>query len=157
MVANPPNVRALSQRNGLVYAATDNFGDGYAIGTSSDEGTTWRGLMAYSDVKAINPCIKAQCQDSCGVQVGLSLWPAEVCSADAPTSTGTAGSGGTTGSAGQGGIGAGGSSGTGGAGGTTPPAKKSGCSVVGASDSTALLLSLPLILLAAAMRRRSIP
>ena len=152
MVANPPNVRALSQRNGLVYAATDNFGDGYAIGTSSDEGTTWQGLMSYSDVLAINPCIKAQCQDSCSVQVGLSLWTADVCSADAPTSTGTAGSGGTTGAAGQGGGGAGGISGTG-AGGTTPPARKSGCSVAGEAGMGAVPNSIFLLLAVAGCRR----
>jgi len=80
----PPSIRALSQRNGTVYAATDNFGDGYALGTSVDEGTTWRALMSYADVKAINPCLKAQCQATCEAEVMLDLWPAEVCSADPP-------------------------------------------------------------------------
>jgi hypothetical protein len=164
MVANPPNVRALSQRNGLVYAATDNFGDGYAIGTSSDEGTTWQGLMSYSDVKAINPCIKAQCQDSCAVQVCLSLWTADVCSADVPTSTGTAGSGGATGGAGRGGGGGGaggggaaGSSGSGGTGGSQLPVKKGGCSVAGGravGRSANGSIATPLILLAMLLRRR---
>ena len=65
----PPSIRALSQRDGTVYAATDNFGDGYALGTSADEGTTWRPLMPYADVKAINPCLKAQCQATCQAEV----------------------------------------------------------------------------------------
>jgi hypothetical protein len=108
--------------------------------------------MSYSDVLAINPCIKAQCQDSCSVQVGLSLWTADVCSADAPTSTGTAGSGGTTGAAGQGGGGAGGISGTG-AGGTTPPARKSGCSVAGEAGMGAVPNSIFLLLAVAGCRR----
>jgi hypothetical protein len=116
-VPGSPSIRALSQRNGTVYAATDNFGDGYALGTSVDEGTTWRGTMSYADVKAINPCLKAQCQASCEAEVMLSLWPAEVCSADAPPgSTGTGGgAGGTMGGGGVGG---------GGAGGPPPPQRK---------------------------------
>ena len=68
-VPRPPSIRALSQRNGTVYAATDNFGDGYALGTSVDEGTTWRAMMSYADVKAINPCLKAQCQATCDAEV----------------------------------------------------------------------------------------
>src|SRR5207247_9863275 len=90
-IRNAPGIRALSQRGGLVYAAADNFGDGYAIGTSSDEGTTWQALMTFADVNAINPCLKAACQDVCAAEVGLSLWTADVCAADPPGSAGTDG------------------------------------------------------------------
>ena len=31
MIPNPPGIRALSQRGGLVYGAANNFCDGYAI------------------------------------------------------------------------------------------------------------------------------
>src|SRR6185503_6760505 len=118
-VARPPSIRALSQRNGVVYAATDNFGDGYALGTSADEGTTWTALMTYADVKAINPCLKTACQASCQTQVDLSLWPDTVCTAD-PPATGTGGGGGAGGTGGGGGAGGtmtggGGASGKGGA------------------------------------------
>ena len=74
MVPNPPAIRALSQRGGMVYGAADNFGDGYALGTSTDEGTTWQALMTYADVKAINPCLKAHCQTTCEAEVEVSLW-----------------------------------------------------------------------------------
>ena len=84
MVANPPAIRALSQRGGKVYGAADNFGDGYALGTSTDEGTTWQALMTYADVKAINPCLKAYCQTTCEAEVMVSLWTEDVCTADAP-------------------------------------------------------------------------
>jgi len=162
-VPHPPSIRALSERNGVVYAAADNFGDGYAIGTSADEGTTWTGLMNYGDVKAINPCIKAQCQVSCDTQVGLTLWPAEVCAADAPVSTGTAGSGGGVG--GTGGAGAGGTTGAGasgtagatigsGGGGGRPPSKGGGCSFAGADGPVAGLLLLA-ALLGLDVRRRT--
>ena len=164
MLANPPSLRALSQRNGLVYGAADNFGDGYAIGTSADEGTTWQALMSYADVKAINPCIKSQCQTSCDNQVMLSIWPAEVCSADAPVSTGTAGGGGATGGAGQGGGGgttASGSGGAGGTGGTPPPAKHGGgCNVAAGSSDAAwvvTLMSFVLVALSQRCRRRVTP
>ncbi|HVY37645.1 MAG TPA: hypothetical protein VHM31_06910, partial [Polyangia bacterium] len=91
MVARPPAIRALSQRGGLVYAAADNFGDGYAIGTSSDEGTTWQGLITYADVTAIAPCLKAACQAICDNEVSMGVWAADVCSADPPA--GAAGGG----------------------------------------------------------------
>src|SRR5262249_43261592 len=126
----PPAIRALSQRGGLVYGAADNFGDGYAIGTSADEGTTWQALMTFADVKAINPCLKTFCQDVCTMEVGLSLWSADVCSADAPVTTGTAGTGGGTG--GTGGTG-GASSGTGG---TTGSAGRGGTTGAGATGGT---------------------
>jgi len=165
MVPNPPSIRALSQRGGLVYGAADNFGDGYAIGTSGDEGTTWQALMTYDDVKAINPCLKSYCQDVCAMEVGLSLWPADVCSADPPVSTGTAGTGGTGGtgggnvgtggSSGTGGsVGTGGSSGTGGTGGTGKPSGHSGCAIAGTGtvDRGALVFLL-LLAIGIAMRQ----
>ena len=92
MVPNPPRIRALSQRGGVVYAATDNFGDGYALGTSNDEGTTWRGAMSYGQIQAIIPCLRgdAQCQASCEALAGQgttspgTIWEESVCSADPP-------------------------------------------------------------------------
>jgi hypothetical protein len=137
MIPNPPGIRALSQRNGLLYAAADNFGDGYAIGTSTDEGSTWKALMTFSDVKAINPCLKSYCQSICEMEVGLSLWTEDVCTADAPVGSGTAGSGGggagsggTAGSAGS--TGAAGA-GTGGTGGKPPSSGHNGCAMAGAA------------------------
>jgi MYXO-CTERM domain-containing protein len=92
MVPNPPRIRALSQRGGVVYAATDNFGDGYALGTSNDEGTTWHAAMSYGQIQAIIPCLRAdaQCQASCQALAGQGttspgmIWEATVCSADPP-------------------------------------------------------------------------
>jgi MYXO-CTERM domain-containing protein len=150
-VPNPPAIRALSERNGTVYAAADNFGDGYALGTSVDEGTTWRPLMAYADVKAINPCLKAKCQETCALEVSLSLWPAEVCAADPPVGPGAGGGGGTglggvSGAAGQGGAAA--------TGGSPPPRKKGGCDVAASTGGAAGWWGLALLLAAAGRRRR---
>jgi MYXO-CTERM domain-containing protein len=89
-VPNAPRIRALSQRGGVVYAATDNFGDGYALGASDDDGTTWRKVMSYDQIQAIVPCLRqdAQCQATCQALAGQGamspgmIWEANVCSAD---------------------------------------------------------------------------
>jgi hypothetical protein len=89
-VASPPHIRALSQRGGLVYAAADNFGDGYALGASTDEGTTWSPVMRYEQIQAILGCLRAdpQCQSTCQLLAGQGtsspamIWDAGVCSAN---------------------------------------------------------------------------
>jgi hypothetical protein len=146
-VAGGPKIRALSHRDGLLYAATENFGDGYALGVSSDEGTTWRGVMSYDQIPAIVACLRgnAQCQASCEGLAGLGpmspgmIWEEAVCTANPPpvTGSGGGGGGGTTGLAGGGGRAAGGSTGTGGSGrggsggstGGAPPRSNGGCDV----------------------------
>jgi MYXO-CTERM domain-containing protein len=89
-VAGPPAIRALSRRGDVVYAATDNFAVGYALGVSTDEGTTWRAGMAYDQVRAILGCVRddPQCQASCQALAGRgamppgTIWDAAVCSAN---------------------------------------------------------------------------
>ena len=81
-VFNPPHVRGLAERDGKVYAATDNARDGHAIAVSSDQGTTWSALMDYGQVRSIVPCLKVSCQDACVTEAFLGLWPASVCAAD---------------------------------------------------------------------------
>src|SRR6185503_8872344 len=126
-VSSQPRIRALAQRDGLVYAATENFADGYALGVSSDEGTSWRGVMSFDQIQAIVPCLRGnvQCQASCDGLAGLGLmspgmiWEQSVCTANPPVGSGNGGAGGTMGAAGTTGTsGAGGSrAGVGGSGG----------------------------------------
>jgi MYXO-CTERM domain-containing protein len=155
-VANPPHIRALSERAGAVYAATDNFSDGYAAGLSMDEGRTWEALVSYDAVRGILPCVKAACQASCAVQVQLNLWTAEVCSADVPSSS-TPGAGGRA----QGGAtasgGAGGGGGTGGAGGRPNAADAGGCacSVTAGPSSQGAAASIVAVLALALSTRHS--
>ena len=159
-VPNPPHVRALSERGGVVYAATDNFSDGYAAGLSMDEGRTWEALITYDAVRGILPCVKASCQDSCAVQVQLILWTEEVCAADVPVSS-TPGAGGT-GSGAQGGAGAGasasgGAQAAGGTGGSGRPATSGagGCACnVGTTSSGGAGAGLVTMLVLAFSRRR---
>jgi hypothetical protein len=95
-VANIPSIRGLSVRGNAVYAATDNFGNGYALGTSSDEGDTWTAVMSYGEIAGIISCLKSACQTTCEAEVALGLWSDATCSADLPGSTpdGGAGAGG---------------------------------------------------------------
>jgi hypothetical protein len=144
VIPGAPGVRALSVRGTMLYAATDNFGNGYAVGASTNEGDTWQALMSYSDVKGIIPCLKSACQVTCSAEVTAGLWTDAVCSADLP-----AGSGGAGGVAGAGtGGGGGASSGVGGHGGGGAPASSGGggCSAAGGGDD-----ALPLLWLSGAL------
>jgi hypothetical protein len=132
VVPGAPAMRALSVRGNVVYAAADNFGNGYALGSSMDEGDTWKAVMSYADVQAIIPCLKTACQMTCETEVTTGIWTDAVCSANLPPA-GTGGAGaGDTGAGGAGGASAGG------AGGHAPPASKgSGCSLAGDAGPTA--------------------
>ena len=82
-VANAPQLRGFSVRGDVVFAATDNFVDGYAIGASTDDGATWRPVLRYDQVQAIPACLRATCQTDCQTLAPL-LWTPDICSADAP-------------------------------------------------------------------------
>lgn len=96
-----PAVAALAQRAGVLYAATDNFADGYALGASTDQGTTWQAVVRFDQVGSIVACLQAnpQCQASCESLAGKGLaspgqiWDESVCTGAAPG--GAAGAGGT--------------------------------------------------------------
>jgi len=98
----PPHVRAMSTRGNQIYAATDNFSDGYALGVSTDDGMTWQSVMSYGQVAAILGCVKQACQALCATEVNVDLWDMSICSADPP---GSADGGATGGAAGGGGAG----------------------------------------------------
>jgi len=147
-LAKPPHVRAMSERAGTLFAATDNFSEGYAIGVSTDQGASWRPLLSYQDVHGILPCAKASCQETCASEVQLAVWPAEVCSADVPEASGVGGAGG-----GAAGV-PGGRGGAGGAGGSRPAdGGSSGCRA--SPEMTVAPLAPVLLLIALAWARRS--
>lgn len=107
-----PGVLALAQRDGLLYAAADNFADGYALGASSDEGTTWRSVVRFDQIASIMGCLQTnpQCQASCEALAGKGLgssgqiWDEAVCTAGAGGASGSGGAGAATGAAGAGGA-----------------------------------------------------
>jgi len=127
-----PGIFALAQRGGVLYAAADNFVDGFALGASSDEGATWQPVLRFDQVGSILACLQtnAQCQATCEALAGKGLgspgkiWEETVC-------TGAGGSSGTGGASGGGGIGAGsgGTTGSGGAAGSGGGSSGCGCTL----------------------------
>ncbi|HET6147071.1 MAG TPA: hypothetical protein VFH68_06025 [Polyangia bacterium] len=79
-----PTVRGLAQRAGRAYVATDNeMGiDGYALGVSDDEGTSWQPLMSYDQIQAISACARSICQSDCVLKANFGTWDESVCTAD---------------------------------------------------------------------------
>jgi len=74
-----PHIRALAERNRLVYVAADDAADGFALGVSADDGATFRPLLAYRDVTRIRSCVAAACLETCRAKAEMGLWPAAVC------------------------------------------------------------------------------
>jgi hypothetical protein len=69
-----PHLRALAERAGILYAATDNVVDGYAIGSSGDGGKTWTPLLHFEKLCGILDCapgLAATCQASWSRLVAL--------------------------------------------------------------------------------------
>jgi hypothetical protein len=76
---SPPHLRGLAERDGKLYAAADNYRDGFAIGVSTDEGATFRPLMTFDQVKRVKPCVLDACRDVCDNLAGLTVWSQAVC------------------------------------------------------------------------------
>lgn len=51
-----PHLRALGERNGILYAVADNYVDGYAVGHSRDQGATWEGLFRFQQITGPKNC-----------------------------------------------------------------------------------------------------
>jgi photosystem II stability/assembly factor-like uncharacterized protein len=159
-VAHPPKVWGLAQRGSTLYGA-GQAGETFAVGTSTDEGTSWKTLMRYNQVAAIDSCVKATCQDVCQAEADLGLWDQAVCAASAPprpdgstpaaSDAGAGSSGGATGDAGNKGTGGRAPSG---AGGSTPERHGCSCEMVEAPGASALLLSAAAVLYARRSRPR---
>jgi MYXO-CTERM domain-containing protein len=53
---NVPHLRAIGERDGLLYAAANDAVDGYAVGVSSDLGASWQPLVSFAQVKGPLSC-----------------------------------------------------------------------------------------------------
>jgi len=81
------SARGFAERGGMVYAATDNVADGFALARSRDGGRTWERVMGFGDVSAISRCgdLPGVCTATCGMLVMRgALQPAVCSSAAAP-------------------------------------------------------------------------
>lgn len=75
----PFHAAGLAQRNGQIFAATNNFLDGFALARSDDNGRNWTTLLRFRDIKGIKDCVRTSCQDDCDYQAGITLFPPNVC------------------------------------------------------------------------------
>ncbi len=53
------------------------------MAVSTDQGTTFRPLLTFDQVRRVKPCVRDFCHDVCSYLAGLTLWPQQVCG-DAP-------------------------------------------------------------------------
>jgi len=81
------HVRGLAERDGILYAATDNVSDGYAIGLSRDMGATWEKLMAFDDIRSVTACgdLPAICSTNCAQLAGLGVFSSRACTVAPPS------------------------------------------------------------------------
>jgi MYXO-CTERM domain-containing protein len=146
-----PAVAALAQRAGVLYAATDNFADGYALGASTDEGATWNPVVRFDQIGSIMACLQAnpQCQASCESLAGKGLaspgqiWDESVCTAGGPPGGAAGAGGGST------------VTGAAGAAGHPPVSSGGGCAVSPGPSSPQLWVAGALAGLVLTRRRRS--
>lgn len=96
-------IRALAERAGKVYVATDDVVDGFALAVSTDDGATFKPLLRFNQVKGTRACgnLKAMCATTCSMLVNVGTFIAATC-ANAPGSDGSVVPGGDAG----GGVGA---------------------------------------------------
>ncbi|MES1172053.1 MAG: sialidase family protein, partial [Bacteroidota bacterium] len=78
----------LAERNGTLYVATNDYGDGFALASSSDGGRTWRPRLRFRDISGVKDCVRTSCQQDCDFLAGLKLFPPETCNPPPPRSKG---------------------------------------------------------------------
>jgi hypothetical protein len=59
-----PHLRALGERDGRIYAVADDVVDGYAVGVSMDQGSSFQPLLRFSEITGPLSCgnVPARCQ-----------------------------------------------------------------------------------------------
>jgi hypothetical protein len=50
------HVRALGELGGKLYAVADNFADGFAVGVSENDGSTWTPLLKFNQICGVLEC-----------------------------------------------------------------------------------------------------
>jgi hypothetical protein len=78
-LAMQPHLRGLSERAGIVYAAADNFADGFAVGRSTDEGSSWQRVLSYDGVTEVLSCVSNFCRDGCEMLARGGIFNSSTC------------------------------------------------------------------------------
>jgi hypothetical protein len=79
----PFHAVGLAQRDGILFAAANNFQDGFALASSADSGRTWTPRLRFRDISAIKACARTACLDDCDYQAGTTLFRPETCGSTA--------------------------------------------------------------------------
>lgn len=79
--ALPLRVRGLAERAGVVYAATDDLLDGFALARSNDDGESWTPVLKFADIAAVASCRRDACAQACRMQSSYGTFPVQVCGA----------------------------------------------------------------------------
>jgi hypothetical protein len=129
-----PHIVGLAERvsggKSTLYLSGENYVDGWALASSTDEGVTVTPLMSYDQVRGIKSCAQQACANTCNYEEMQAVWDPDVCTGallDAGTLT------------------------------PPPPAKSSGCHCAAAGEARSGMASLLALALAFAcgLRRRS--
>jgi hypothetical protein len=70
--------RGFAERDGRLYAATDDVNDGFAL-ASSDDGDAWTPVMRFQDISAVRACLQPSCLGDCRARAALGLFVATIC------------------------------------------------------------------------------
>jgi hypothetical protein len=79
------SARGFAERGGIVYAATDNVADGFALARSRDGGRTWERVMGFGDISATSRCgeLPGVCTATCAMLAMQGALQPAVCSNEA--------------------------------------------------------------------------
>jgi hypothetical protein len=80
----PPTLKGASARGTTLYAVVDDTVEGYAVGTSSNEGQSWQPFMRFDQIQAIQRCVADACQYDCLMRASLGQWSEDFCAAPDP-------------------------------------------------------------------------
>lgn len=73
-MASAPRFRALAARGNRLYAAADEALDGFALGSSDDDGVTWKPAMSFIDIKGVKMCAGTDLQATCASTCKQLQW-----------------------------------------------------------------------------------
>jgi MYXO-CTERM domain-containing protein len=78
-----PHIVGLAERvtgaKSTLYLSGENYVDGWALASSSDEGATVTPLMSYDQVRGIKSCAQQTCASTCNYEEMQAVWDTDVC------------------------------------------------------------------------------
>lgn len=78
-----PHIVGLAERvsgqQATLYLSGENYVDGWALATSTDEGATLTPMMSYDQVRGIKACAQQTCANSCNYVENQAVWSSDVC------------------------------------------------------------------------------